>query len=98
MTAIWQRLRENYGYTGSYSAVRRFVRKLCGSASKAVIRVHTVPGEEMQVDFGSYRDNGGGGYESTPGYAGNPAFGGYGDPAYRGCFGNGTDECSCPGE
>lgn len=53
MTAIWQRLRENYGYRGSYSAVRRFVHKLCGSEPKAVIRVHTAPGEEMQVDFGS---------------------------------------------
>ncbi len=53
MTAMWQRLRENHGYTGSYSAVRRFVHKLCGSEPKAVIRVHTVPGEEMQVDFGS---------------------------------------------
>ena len=53
MTAMWQRLRENQGYTGSYSAVRRFVRQLCGSEPPAVIRVHTAPGEEMQVDFGS---------------------------------------------
>lgn len=54
MTAIWQRLRDNYGYTGSYSSVRRYVRRLRPSTGEdAVIRVHTEPGEELQVDFGS---------------------------------------------
>jgi transposase len=53
MTAIWQRLRDNYGYTGSYSAVRRFVSHLEPEAPEAYTRVHTQPGEEMQVDFGS---------------------------------------------
>jgi transposase len=52
MTAIYQRLRENYGYTGSYSAVRRYVRRLCPKEPEAVVRVHTAPGEEVQVDFG----------------------------------------------
>jgi transposase len=28
MVAIWQRLRDNYGYSGSYSSVRRFVHGL----------------------------------------------------------------------
>jgi transposase len=53
MVAIWQRLRENYGYTGSYSAVRRFVAHLDPKPAEAYVRVHTPAGEEMQVDFGS---------------------------------------------
>jgi transposase len=40
------------GYTGSYSSIRRFVRTLQPAKSKAVVRVHTLPGEEAQVDFG----------------------------------------------
>ena len=55
MTAMWQRLRSDHGYEGSYSSVRRFVHRLqCPKpGDKAVIRVHSEPGEEMQVDFGS---------------------------------------------
>jgi transposase len=53
MTAIWQRLKDNHGYRGSYSAVRRFVSHLEPATPEAYIRVHTAPGEEMQVDFGS---------------------------------------------
>lgn len=55
MVAMWQRLREDYGYPGSYSSVRRFVHRLrpVDVSQEAVIRVHTEPGEEMQVDFGS---------------------------------------------
>jgi transposase len=53
MTAICQRLRENYGYTGSYSAVRRFVNRLEPSEPEAYTRIHRAPGEELQVDFGS---------------------------------------------
>jgi transposase len=53
MVAIFQRLQENYGYTGSYSAVRRFVHQLQPHAPEAVVRVHTAPGEEGQVDFGA---------------------------------------------
>lgn len=54
MTAMWQRLRDDHGYTGSYSSVRRYVHRQQPETpgSKAVIRVHTEPGEEMQVDFG----------------------------------------------
>jgi len=51
--AIWQRLRDNYGYTGSYSSVRRFTDHLQPRTPEAYVRVHTAPGEEMQVDFGS---------------------------------------------
>lgn len=53
MVSIWQRLKDNYGYIGSYSAVRRYVRHLEPEAVEAYIRVHTAPGEEMQVDFGA---------------------------------------------
>jgi transposase len=53
MVAIWQRLRDNYGYTGSYSAVRRFIAHLEPEEVEAYARVHTAAGEEMQVDFGS---------------------------------------------
>ena len=51
MTAIWQRLSQDYGYTGGYSSVRRFVRRVRPSEPRVVIRVHTLPGEEAQVDF-----------------------------------------------
>lgn len=53
MVAIWQRLRDNYGYMGSYSSVRRYVAHLEPEESDAYVRVHTSAGEEMQVDFGS---------------------------------------------
>jgi transposase len=53
LTAIWQRLKENHGYSGSYSAVRRFVQRLRPGEPEAFVRVHTAPGEELQVDFGS---------------------------------------------
>ena len=53
MTAIWQRLRAEYGFTGSYSAVRRYVAHLEPAPVEAYMRVHTPAGEEMQVDFGS---------------------------------------------
>lgn len=51
--AIFQRLQEHYGYQGSYSSVRRFVRQLCPAEPDVVVRVHTAPGEEAQVDFGA---------------------------------------------
>jgi len=53
MTAIFHRLQEDHGYSGSYSSVRRFVRKLRPAEPEVVVRVHTAPGEEGQVDFGS---------------------------------------------
>jgi transposase len=51
MMTIFDRLRER-GYTGSYSSVRRFVHRQHPPAPEAVVRVHTRPGEEAQVDFG----------------------------------------------
>jgi transposase len=53
ITAVFARLRDNYGYNGSYSAVRRFVQGLRPAEQRVTIRVHSVPGEEAQVDFGS---------------------------------------------
>jgi transposase len=52
MTAIFQRLSEDYDYRGSYSAVRRYVHRICPREPQAVVRVHVAPGEEAQVDFG----------------------------------------------
>ena len=51
IAAIHCRLKEQ-GYTGSYSAVRRFVRKIKPRTPKATVRVERKPGEEAQVDFG----------------------------------------------
>jgi len=53
MTAIWLRLQENFGYTGGYSSIRRFVHRLEGVEPEVFVRVHSEPGEDMQVDFGS---------------------------------------------
>ena len=52
MKAIWERLKER-GYEGSYSSVRRFVRRLEPRTPEATVRVERSPGEEVQVDFGS---------------------------------------------
>jgi transposase len=43
---------EEHGYTGSYSAVYRFVSKLKPRSPEATVRVERKPGEEGQVDFG----------------------------------------------
>jgi transposase len=53
MTAIWQRLKDSYGYSGSYSSVRRFVNQIAPDTPEAYVRLHSAPGEELQVDFGS---------------------------------------------
>jgi len=50
--AIYQILREQQEFKGSYSAVKRFVHRLERSSPEAVVRVETPPGEEAQVDFG----------------------------------------------
>jgi transposase len=56
MTAIYQRLKEQQGYQGSYSSVRRYVRQLMPKEIETYVRVHCEPGEEMQVDFGNVGD------------------------------------------
>jgi transposase len=50
-TTIYDRLCEDHGYSGSYGSVLRFVQKLRPVLPKAMVRVHTQPGEEAQVDF-----------------------------------------------
>ncbi|HXZ71611.1 MAG TPA: IS21 family transposase [Streptosporangiaceae bacterium] len=50
--AIFQLLVEQHGFTGSYSAVKRFLRRLEPPTPRATVRVETAPGEEAQVDFG----------------------------------------------
>lgn len=52
MTVIFARLREEHGYGGSYSSVRRLVRRLRPKSVEGVCRVECAPGEEAQVDFG----------------------------------------------
>jgi transposase len=52
--AIWQDLVSDHGFFGSYQTVKRFVRKLHGTAlPEAVGIIQTVAGEEAQVDYGS---------------------------------------------
>ncbi len=51
--AIFQLLVEQHGFTGSYSAVKRFLRRLEPATPRATVRVETAPGEEAQVDFGA---------------------------------------------
>ena len=53
LTAVFARLRDDYGYTGSYSAIRRYVHQQHPAERRVVMRVHSTPGEEAQVDFGS---------------------------------------------
>jgi transposase len=53
MTAMFLRLQEDYQYSGTYSSVRRYVQGLRPPRPRATVRVHTAPGEEAQVDFGS---------------------------------------------
>lgn len=50
---IYQDLRDEAGFTGSYSSVRRFLRGLRETHELPVRRVETPAGEEAQVDFGT---------------------------------------------
>jgi transposase len=49
---IYQDLRGEHGYGGSYWSVRRLVRKLLAIAPAPVRRMECEPGAEAQVDFG----------------------------------------------
>jgi len=51
IAAIFGRLQDE-GFTGSYSAVRRFVRRIDPRDPRTTVRVEVAPGEEAQVDFG----------------------------------------------
>lgn len=49
---IWQDLRAEEGFAGSYESVKRFVRRLQGSRDLPFRRIESPPGAEAQVDFG----------------------------------------------
>jgi transposase len=51
--AIYQLLIEQHGFAGSYSAVKRFLRRIEPRAPRATIRLEVAPGAEAQVDFGT---------------------------------------------
>ncbi len=51
-TVIWRKLREDHGYTGSYSSVKRYAQRLQPQDPQGYCRVETSPGQEAQVDFG----------------------------------------------
>lgn len=51
-STIWRRLRDDYGYSGSYSSVRRYLSRLRPKEPEVFARIETAPGEEAQVDFG----------------------------------------------
>ena len=48
---IWQDLKSESGFTGSYSSVKRFIRRT-GKTALPFRRMECAPGEEAQVDFG----------------------------------------------
>ena len=50
---VLQRLREE-GFTGGYTAVKKFVRKVRPKREKAFLKLAFAPGECAQVDWGSY--------------------------------------------
>ncbi len=50
---IWQDLVGENSFTGSYSSVKRFVRRLGATTPLPFRRMECEPGEEAQVDFGS---------------------------------------------
>jgi len=51
-TTIYEALVTRFGFTGSYSSVRRRVRKLRGATPRASCMLDFAPGEAAQVDFG----------------------------------------------
>jgi len=52
-TTIHRALVRNHGFTGSYSAVRRFLQSLPHETAKATVILDFAPGEAAQVDFGA---------------------------------------------
>lgn len=50
---IFQDLRVETAFTGSYASVKRFVRSLCATTPLPFRRMECAPGEEAQVDFGA---------------------------------------------
>jgi len=50
---IYQDIRDEYGFEGSYYSVRRFVKRLGQDSPIPFRRMECMPGEEAQVDFGT---------------------------------------------
>lgn len=50
---IWQDLREDVDFAGSYESIKRYVRRLRETHPLPFRRLETPPGEEAQVDFGA---------------------------------------------
>jgi transposase len=50
---IWQDLVSDYSFNGSYSSVKRYLRRLGNSTPLPFRRMECEPGKEAQVDFGS---------------------------------------------
>jgi transposase len=67
--AIWQDMVTEYGYSGGYQTVQRFVHRLRESSGPAPVGIiTTAPGEECQVDYGAgpmVRDSQAGKYRRT---------------------------------
>jgi transposase len=53
VAALHQRLKDDHGFTGSYSALLRYVHHLEECSPTGFVRLEVAPGEEAQVDFGS---------------------------------------------
>lgn len=55
---LYQELRQQRGYTGSYATVRRYIRPLRDAACRADLtwtRFETAPGQQSQIDWGQAR-------------------------------------------
>jgi transposase len=50
---IYQDLRDEYGFDGSYYSVRRYVKRLRDDRPIPCRRMECMPGDEAQIDFGS---------------------------------------------
>lgn len=50
---IYQDLKVEHGFAGSYQSVKRYVHKLRQTDPKLVYRIEVAPAEEVQVDFGT---------------------------------------------
>ena len=50
--AIWQLLVEEHDFAGSYSSIKRFLRRVAPPETRATLRLEVDPGTEAQVDFG----------------------------------------------
>ncbi|MHC4093664.1 MAG: IS21 family transposase [Planctomycetota bacterium] len=50
---IWQDLKGEHGFDGSYDSIKRFARRLNAARPLPFRRMECLPGEEAQVDFGT---------------------------------------------